>query len=306
MNPNYSVYRIHTKMATLEKLFNLDKYVKGETNTPEKIQKYYHINEWAYRHYHSQDGFLHFRISKNGCFADDDIYHQPDAVSQYIKPGNVVMELGFGQGANLLYLAHSHPDATFIGVDLSPLKQKEIPSNVTTYSLNYNDLSTFQDNSVDVLYAFETIVHNSDKEKIYREVCRVLKPGGTVIIYDYALKWSFDAFDPVMQRAIELYKGPASSMIESLDELNKHYTNSGLLIEKDTDYTLETLPDLRRLERKAVKIIEKPWLAKLLSWLLPDYFVINIIIGYISFDGANTGLGTYHEWILRKPDNSGK
>ena len=306
MNPNYSIYRIHKKMATLEKLFDLEKFTAGETNTPEKIQKYFKTNEWAYRHYHSQDGFLHFRISKNGCFADDDIYHQPDAVSQYIKPGNVVMELGFGQGANLLYLAHSHPDATFIGIDLTPLKQKEIPSNVTTYALNYNDLSTFQDNSVDVLYAFETVVHNSDKEKIYREVCRVLKPEGTVIIYDYALTRSYDSFDPIVQRAIGLCKGAASSIIESRDDLNKHYTNSGLLIEKYTDYTTETLPDLRRLERKAVKVIEKPWLAKLISWLLPDYFVINIIIGYLGFDGANTGFGAYHEWILRKPDNSSK
>lgn len=307
MNPNYSNYRIHEKMASLEKMFNLDKFTIGVKNTPEQIRHYYFINDWAYRHYHSQDGFMHFRVSKSGCFTDEDIYYQPDVISKYIKPGSVVLELGFGQGANLLYLARCHSDSSFIGVDLTPLDKKlKVPSNVTTYTLNYNDLSRFEDNSVDVVYAIETIVHNSDKEKIFREVNRILKPGGVSIIYDYALKWNFESYDPVLQRAIELFKGPASSIIESLDELNNHYTNCGLLLEKVTDYSRETLPDLKRLERRAARILENPWKSRVASWFLPNIFVINIIIGYLGYDGANAGLGTYHEWILRKPDNSSK
>lgn len=49
-----------------------------------------------------------------------------------------------------------------------PLKSKDVPENVSTYQQDYSNLSRFEDNSVDVMYAFETIVHNTDKEKILR------------------------------------------------------------------------------------------------------------------------------------------
>lgn len=302
MNPNYSNYQLHAKMQEMERLINLDKFTQGEKNSLKQIRSYYKINEWAYKHYHSQDGFMHFRISSNGCFTDEDIYYQPDTISAYIKPGDVVMELGYGQGANLLYLAHSHPEASFIGVDLAPLNKKDIPQNVRTYQQDYSSLAQFQDNSIDVLYAFETVVHNTDKEKIYREVCRVLKPGGVVIVFDYALTDKLETYDPVVQKAITVTsKGGAAAIFESLQELNAHYANSGLQLEKCTDHTRAILPDLKRLERKANKILKRPLLTKLLFWLMPNAFVANIAIGYIAYDSASAGIGSYREWILRKP-----
>ncbi|MCR4920807.1 MAG: class I SAM-dependent methyltransferase [Bacteroidaceae bacterium] len=286
----------------MEQFLNLDKFTQGEGNSLEQIRSYFRINDWAYRHYHSQDGFMHFRIASNGCFTEEDIYYQPDTVSKFIKPGDVVMELGFGQGANLLYLATCHPDAHFIGVDLGLLKTKDVPRNVTTYQQDYSNLPQFEDNSVDVVYAFETIVHNTDKEKIYREVYRILKPNGVVVVFDYALADRLETYDAVVQKAITVTsKGGAAAMMESLEELNGHYTNCGLKIEKCFDHTRATLPDLKRLERKAAKILTRPMLAKLMFWLLPDQFVSNIVIGYIGYDSANAGIGTYREWVLRKP-----
>ena len=302
MNPKYSNYNLHVKVEAMEKFLNLDKFIQGEKNSLEQIRSYFRINDWAYRHFHSQDGFMHFRISSSGCFTDEDVYYQPDVVSEFIKAGDVVMELGFGQGANLLYLAHCHPDARFIGVDLSPLKKdKIVPANVTLYQQDYSSLSQFADNSVDVMYAFETIVHNTDKEKIYKEVYRVLKPNGVIVIFDYALTDRFETYDADLQKAIALIsKGGAAAMIESLEELNTHYTNCGLTIEKCVDHTRATLPDLKRLERKAAKILERRFWAKLMFWLLPDQFVSNIILGYLGYDSGNAGIGSYREWVLRK------
>ena len=302
MNPNYSLYLLHAKIDEMAKFINLDKFIQGEKNSIEQIRSYFKINEWAYKRFHSQDGFMHFRIAKNGYFTDEDVYHQPDSVSKFIKPGDVVVELGYGRGANLLYLARCHPDARFIGFDLYPLKTKDVPANVSTFQQDYSSLHQIEDNSVDVLYAFETIVHNTDKEKIYREVCRVLKPGGVVVVYDYALSDRLETYDPYIQKVITLLsKGGAAAMIESLEELNAHYANCGLKLEKSTDYTRETLPDLKRLERKAAKIMKRPTVARLMFWFLPDQFVSNIILGYLGYDSGNAGIGTYQEWVLRKP-----
>ena len=301
MNKNYSNYQLHAKIERMGKFLNLDKYIVGEKNSLKQIQSYYKINEWAYKHYHSQDGFMHFRISQNGCFTDEDIYFQPDSVAEHIKKGDVVMELGFGQGANLLYLAHSFPESLFYGIDLSPLKAKQIPNNVRTFQMDYSNLSQFEDNSVDVAYAFETIVHNTDKETIYKEVRRVLKPNGIFIIYDYALSANYQTYDPCIQNAISLIsKGCASALIESLEDFDNHYAKCGFNIEQRNDYSLNTLPDLKRLERKAAKILNRPTVAKLMFATLPEWFVTNIIVGYLGYDSCKSGVITYQEWVLRK------
>ena len=86
-----------------------------------------------------------------------------------------------------------------------------------------------------------------------------------------------------------------------MTELNSHYTNSGLTIERTTDVSDETLPDLRRLERKAAKIMNRPTLAKLMFALLPEQYVTNIIVGYLGYDSCKSGVITYQEWLLRKP-----
>lgn len=89
------------------------------------------------------------------------------------------------------------------------------------------------DASVDVVYGLETLVHCSDKEKVLREIYRIMKPGGVMVNYDYALSDRFETFDWHVQTAIALIsKGGASAMIESLDEWNTHFTNSGFTIEK--------------------------------------------------------------------------
>ena len=301
MDPKYSYYQLHEKVDEMGRFINLERFIDGEKNSLKQIRSYFRINHWAYRRFHSQDGFMHFRISPNGYFTDEDVYFQPDSVSTFIKPGDVVIELGPGQGSNLLYLAHCHPDATFYGVDLLPLKRKDIPKNVTTLVKDYSNLSEFADNSVDVMYAFETIVYCSDKEKVFREFYRVLKPGGVFIVYDYALADKFESYDAHLQKAIALIsKGGAAAMIESLEEWHAHFANVGLKQEESTDYVRETLPDLKRLERKAAKIMKRPWLARLMFWLLPDQFVSNIILGYLGYDAGNAGIGGYQKWVYRK------
>ena len=301
MNRRYSYYRLRSKVEEMSKFIDLEKLIAGKKNSLEQIRSYFKINHWAYKHYHSQEGFMHFRISKNGTFTDEDCYHQPDAVAEYIKDGDNVLELGSGQGANIRYLALSFPESHFTGVDLIPLKE-DMPQNVTFYAQDYSSIPQLADNSVDVCYAFETIVHNTDKEKIYREVYRVLKPGGVMIIYDYALASRLEEYEPTIQLAIALVsKGGAADMIESLEELNTHYTNCGFTIEKITDYTLELLPDLKHLERKARRAMVHPWLWKIEKALLPEQFVTNIILGWLGYDSCKAGIGHYKEWVLRKP-----
>lgn len=74
------------------------------------------------------------------------------------------------------------------------------------------------------------------------------------------------------------------------------------MIEKVTDHTQATLPDLKRLERMATKVLKHRLLTRLMFWLLPDQFVSNIILGYLGYDSGNAGILSYQEWILRKKE----
>ena len=69
-----------------------------------------------------------------------------------------------------------------------------------------------------------------------------------------------------------------------------------------TDYTKETLPDLKRLQRSANWTMNHPWLWKLQYALMPEQFVYNHILGWLGYDGGMAGIGYYMEWILRKPE----
>ena len=301
MNTRYSYYRLHAKIDEMSKYINLKKFMEGEKNSLDQIRSYFKINHWAYRHYHSKDGFMHFRISKNGCFSDEDIYHQPDSISEFIKDGDTVIELGCGQGANLIYLAHCHPKSKFLGFDLQPRKKIDMPENVTIYEQDYSSLSQIPDQSVDVVYAIETLVYCSDKEKVFREVWRVMKPGAVLIVYDYASKDRFETYDPQIQQAITLIsKGGAAALIESLGEWNDHFANCGFETVRITDYAENILPDLKKLEHHANRAMTRPWLARLEFALLPDQFVSNIILGYLGYDACKSGIGAYPEWVLKK------
>ena len=302
MNRNYSLQTLRRKIRFLESYLDLDAMIDGEKNSESQIQSYYHINDAAYRKFHSQDGFMHFRISKTGTFTDEDVYYQPDTVGQFIHDGSRVLELGYGQGASIRYLGLSFPKARFYGVDLShTLDPNTLTPNIHTVQQSFADLSRFPDNTFDVVYAMETIVHSTDKQTVFNEAYRVLKPGGIFVCYDYTLVNRFETYDSLVQKSIALTsKLGACAMIESSEEWNSYFAASGFQTVSYTDLAAYCLPDLKRLERKAAKILERPAIAKPMFRFLPEQFVGNIIIGYLGFDACNAGVGTYSEWICKK------
>lgn len=100
-----------------------------------------------------------------------------------LETDDILLDAGCGNGAMLDFLCHG-TGVRGVGLDISQAAIDIAKKNVTAFEYSRGDLASlmFSDNSFDKIICFNVIEHIADQDWAIRELRRVLKPGGTLIM----------------------------------------------------------------------------------------------------------------------------
>lgn len=164
-----------------------------------------------------------------------------------IKPGDTVVDLGSGAG-NDCFVARQETGSTgmVVGVDFTPEMVEKAKDNAS--KLGFDNVSFIQgdieqlplnENFADVVVSNCVLNLVPDKGKAYKEVFRILKPGGHFSISDVVLQGNIP--DRLRQQA-ELYAGCVSGAVPKSEYLST-IQNAGFTHVAVQKYRAIVIPD---------------------------------------------------------------
>ena len=99
------------------------------------------------------------------------------------KPGDKVLDAGCGKGRIAAALVARARGLEVTGVDLSEEMLRHVPREIPTRCGSLLNLP-FPDGAFDGAYCVEALEHVGNPQGSVRELCRVVRPGGRVVIVD--------------------------------------------------------------------------------------------------------------------------
>lgn len=241
------------------------------------VNTYYNLTTDFYEYGWGQS--FHFGVRKRGQSQKSAIRAQEHFIGERLRltPHMRVLDVGCGVGGPMRELARR------FGCVITGLNNNAYQ---LTKCANYNKAAGLQqhcdtlkadfmsipvpENSYDAIYAIEATCHAPDRTAVFRELLRVLKPGGCFAAYEWCTTDKFDSNDPEHQkikRGIE--EGDALPDILSTTEVLTALERAGFTISEQEDRALACDPETpwyRTLEGREVSLAALPRL-KPVRWL---------------------------------------
>jgi SAM-dependent methyltransferase len=190
----------------------------------------------------------------------------------HLTPGAAVADLGCGHGTLLHELCLRYPQLKLSAVDLSPVLVNNTRQRVPDADVRVADIEAlpFPDRTFDAAFATEVMEHLPDPVTALREIRRVLKPGGWLLVSLPNRDWFHfkqyldkrEVFQPVDDRFYSVAEFEAA-LREAEFKVRKMRGGENLYFGGGLPRLLERLalfvyPRLHRRMKRMILLSEKP------------------------------------------------
>jgi ubiquinone/menaquinone biosynthesis C-methylase UbiE len=121
----------------------------------------------------------------------------PEEVKEILRDivvgGKTVLDIGCGTGGPDIVISRDLAPKRLVGIDIEPFLVETGRKNIAVAGLDkVAELILvevgplpFEDQSFDIVFSKDSLIHVEDKASLYHEVLRVLKPGGQFVASDW-------------------------------------------------------------------------------------------------------------------------
>lgn len=248
----------------------------------EKIKDYYKQTQFEYRivwNWKTKNiPALHFGFyDEKATTHDQALIRANEVLAEWagIPKGARIIDAGCGLGNSSAWLAQ-HYNAKVTGITIAPNQAEAATKRITEAGINNVDFKVanylempFEDNSVDVVWAVESVCYATDKGAFYKEAFRVLKPAGKIVIADF-IRCKRPLSVEKEQLLKDVFGGWAIDDIDTVEEYAVHSSSAGFEHFRYNDVSQNLMVSFRNLEEATKRWY---WLA----WLLYNTKVISRI-----------------------------
>lgn len=222
-----------------------------------------------------------------------------------LKKSDIILDAGYGRGTVACYLAQKYK-ANITGIDIVDFELKmarERAKKLNLKDVNFflKDYSNtkFKNNYFDKIFTLEAIVHSPNLSKTLKELMRILKPNGRLVIFEYSRSRpeEFSEWEEKMLKIIN--KGSAMVALQTMyhDTMTKELKKLGYKIISDEDITVHVIPSMERFYRYA----KLPY--KFIKFFHFQKYFVNTTSGIEFYNMVRKGLIRYRIFVAEKSSN---
>lgn len=215
-----------------------------------------------------------------------------------VKSKDKILDAGCGVGGSSVWIA-KNTGAKVIGITISEkqlIKAKQLAvkkgvGNLTEFLLMNYSATQFKGNSIDGIFAIESVCHANPKSDFLKETYRILKPGGKMVVVDGFI--NRDPNNTQERKWLEdFYEGMALESLDKVPDFIFAAKKVGFKNVKFIDKTKEIMPSSKTIHDMCL------WgypIATVLERLhiTPHLMTTNCQAGLSQYESMLAGMGKY-------------